>query len=86
MAKGKVGALLIKMLSTAGTGYFYVKARRPAPTGSPAASCSSCRRARAHQPRPAQKKNPKKLATKLEFMKYDPRVMRHVLFQETKLK
>jgi ribosomal protein L33 len=34
----------------------------------------------------AQKKNPKKLTHKLEFMKYDPRVMKHVLFQETKLK
>ena len=33
-----------------------------------------------------QKKNPKKLLTKLEFLKYDPRVMRHVLFTETKLK
>ena len=34
----------------------------------------------------AQKKNPKKLTHKLEFMKYDPRVMKHVLFTETKLK
>ena len=34
----------------------------------------------------AQKKNPKKLLSKLEFLKYDPRVMRHVLFTETKLK
>lgn len=34
----------------------------------------------------AQKKNPKKLLSKLEFIKYDPRVMRHVLFTETKLK
>lgn len=28
MAKGKTGAILIKLLSTAGTGFFYVKARR----------------------------------------------------------
>ena len=34
----------------------------------------------------AQRKNPKKLPVKLEFMKYDPRVNRHVLFTETKLK
>ncbi len=34
----------------------------------------------------AQKKNPKKLPVKLEFMKYDPRVRQHVLFTETKLK
>jgi hypothetical protein len=27
MARGKVGTILIKMLSTAGTGFFYVKAR-----------------------------------------------------------
>ena len=57
MAKGKVGAILIKLLSTAGTGFFYVT-----------------------------KKNPRKLPGKLEFMKYDPRVRRHVLFTETKLK
>ena len=56
MAKGK-GAMLIKLLSTAGTGYFYVK-----------------------------KKNPRTLPNKLQLMKYDPRVRRHVLFTETKLK
>ena len=41
------------------------------------------------RPRPRclpQKKNPKKLPGKLEFMKYDPRVRQHVLFTETKLK
>lgn len=27
MAKGKTGAILVKLLSTAGTGFFYVKAR-----------------------------------------------------------
>ena len=46
-----------QLLSTAGTGFFYVT-----------------------------KKNPRKLPGKLEFMKYDPRVRRHVLFSETKLK
>ena len=96
MARGKVGTILIKMLSTAGTGYFYVKARRVRRRGfgcrvgagrvfssraNPnAAACVVSGGSR------AQKKNPKKLATKLEFMKYDPRVMKHVLFQETKLK
>jgi len=33
-----------------------------------------------------KKKNPRKLPGKLEFVKYDPRVRRHVLFTETKLK
>ena len=47
----------VKLVSTAATGYFYVKRRNP-------------------------KKNP----MKLEFMKYDPRVRRHVLFVEQKMK
>lgn len=32
------------------------------------------------------RKNPRKLTKKLEFVKYDPRVRRHVLFTETKLR
>lgn len=32
------------------------------------------------------RKNPRKLPQKLEFMKYDPRVRKHVLFRETKLR
>ena len=57
MAKGtKAGAILVKLVSTAATGFFYVKRRNP-------------------------KKNP----IKLEFMKYDPRVRRHVLFVEQKI-
>ena len=47
----------MKLVSTAATGFFYVKRRNP-------------------------KKNP----IKLEFMKYDPRVRRHVLFVEQKMK
>jgi len=57
MAKSKGATILVKLLSTAGTGFFYVK-----------------------------KKNPKSFTQKLAFMKYDPRVRRHVLFTETKLK
>lgn len=54
----KQGAtILVKLLSAAGTGYFYVK-----------------------------KKNPRNFTQKLAFVKYDPRVRRHVLFTETKLK
>lgn len=79
MAKGKLGNILVKLLSTAGTGYFYVKARaRPAARAPLRRPSRPCRR--------PQKKNPKKLPGKLEFMKYDPRVMKHVLFSEVKLK
>lgn len=53
----KSATILIKLESTAGTGFFYVI-----------------------------KKNPRKLTNKLEFNKYDPRVRKHVLFKETKLK
>ena len=53
----KAGAIFVKLVSTAGTGFFYVK-----------------------------KRNPKKLTRKLQFVKYDPRVNKHVLFTEQKLK
>ncbi len=57
-ASSKKGAtLLVKLLSTAGTGFFYVK-----------------------------RKNPRTLPQKLQFVKYDPKVRRHVLFSETKLR
>ncbi len=32
------------------------------------------------------KRNPKKLKEKLEFRKYDPKVRKHVLFKEAKLR
>ena len=51
MAKTKAATVLVRLLSSAGTGYFYVK-----------------------------KKNPRTLTQKLVFMKYDPRVRKHVLF------
>lgn len=57
MAKAKGGAILVRLISAAGTGYFYVT-----------------------------KKNPRKLPGKLEFRKYDPRVNKHVLFTEAKMK
>lgn len=53
----KKNTVLIKLASTAGTGFFYVK-----------------------------KKNPRKQTEKLEFMKYDPKAKKHVLFKEEKLK
>lgn len=46
--------------------------RLPGP--GPPSSCSVAR------------KNPRKLPKKLEFVKYDPRVDKHVLFTETKLR
>eukprot|EP00591_Stephanopyxis_turris_P012450 CAMPEP_0195518158 /NCGR_PEP_ID=MMETSP0794_2-20130614/12406_1 /TAXON_ID=515487 /ORGANISM="Stephanopyxis turris, Strain CCMP 815" /LENGTH=57 /DNA_ID=CAMNT_0040647079 /DNA_START=66 /DNA_END=239 /DNA_ORIENTATION=+ len=57
MAKKKGAVLAIKLLSTAGTGFFY-----------------------------ATKKNVKNVTQKLQLMKYDPIVRRHVLFKEHKLK
>lgn len=55
--KNKLKQVPLKLLSTAGTGYFYIAS-----------------------------KNPKKITHKLQFMKYDPIVRKHVLFTETKIK
>ncbi|KAK8949870.1 hypothetical protein KSP40_PGU013827 [Platanthera guangdongensis] len=60
MGKGgakKAGSIFIRLVSAAGTGFFYVK-----------------------------RKNPRNMTEKLEFRKYDPRVNRHVLFTEAKMK
>ncbi|KAL7123893.1 hypothetical protein ABFS83_14G012600 [Erythranthe nasuta] len=57
--KKKAGAMLVRLVSAAGTGFFYVV------------------------------KKTKRLQSsniKLEFRKYDPRVRRHVLFTEAKMK
>lgn len=53
----KKNTVLIKLVSEAGTGFYYVK-----------------------------KKNPKKVTKKLAFKKYDPKVRKHVMFNEAKLK
>ncbi|KAI4375765.1 hypothetical protein MLD38_013592 [Melastoma candidum] len=55
--KKKAATVFVRLVSAAGTGFFYVK-----------------------------KKNPRKMLEKLEFRKYDPRVNRHVLFTEAKMK
>ncbi|CAK9171692.1 unnamed protein product [Ilex paraguariensis] len=55
--KKKQATMFIRLVSAAGTGFFYVK-----------------------------RKNPRRIPTKLEFWKYDPRVNRHVLFTEAKMK
>ena len=52
-AKKKLGGALIRLLSEAGTGYFYVT-----------------------------RKNARRTPTKLQLVKYDPRVRKHVLFTE----
>lgn len=57
MAKGKAKSILIRLMSNAGTGYYYVK-----------------------------RKNPRNVPHKLELMKYDPVVNKHVLFSEQKFK
>ncbi|CAK9156632.1 unnamed protein product [Ilex paraguariensis] len=54
--KKKQASMFIRLVSAAGTGFFYVK-----------------------------RKNPRRIPTKLEFRKYDPRVNRHVLFTEAKM-
>lgn len=53
----KPATILVKLVSSAGTGFFYVK-----------------------------KKNPRKTTEKLKFLKYDPRVRKHVEFTESKMK
>lgn len=55
MAKGKNNRELIRLISTAGTGYFYT----------------------------TKKKRGKE---KMQLKKYDPRVNKHVLFKEGKIK
>ena len=53
----KTNTIQIKLVSSAKTGYFYVK-----------------------------NKNPKQMTEKLELKKYDPKVKKHVLFKEQKIK
>ncbi|XP_044977126.1 50S ribosomal protein L33-like [Hordeum vulgare subsp. vulgare] len=55
--KAKRASIFIRLVSAAGTGFFYVK-----------------------------RKNPRRITEKLEFRKYDPRVNKHVLFTEAKMK
>jgi large subunit ribosomal protein L33 len=53
----KPATIQIKLVSSAGTGYFYVKT-----------------------------KNPRQMTEKLNLKKYDPKVRKHVLFEEKKMK
>ncbi len=57
MAKKKNKSFLVKLSSTAGTGYYLIK-----------------------------KRNPKTMPEKLSFRKYDPKIRKHVKFQEIKMK
>ncbi|CAM8921353.1 unnamed protein product [Rhodiola kirilowii] len=54
-SKKKSAAIFVRLVSAAGTGFFYVKKKPPR-------------------------------AEKLEFRKFDPRVNKHVLFTEAKMK
>ncbi|KAL1345266.1 hypothetical protein AAHE18_08G105600 [Arachis hypogaea] len=56
MGDKKKAQMFVKLVSAAGTGFFYVK------------------------------RKPRQFTEKLEFRKYDPRVNRHVLFTEAKMK
>ena len=53
----KSNTIQVKMVSTANTGYSYVKF-----------------------------KNPKSMTEKLQLKKYDPKVRKHVIFKEQKIK
>ena len=53
----KSNTIQIRLVSSAKTGYFYVK-----------------------------NKNPKQMTEKLELKKYDPKVKKHVIFKEQKIK
>ena len=53
----KSSKILIKMESTANTGFFYIS-----------------------------KKNTKNVTKKMEIKKYDPKIRKHVLFKENKIK
>lgn len=55
MARGKSNVELIRLVSTAGTGYFYTTRK-------------------------------KKSRDKLELKKYDPKIRKHVVFKEAKIK
>ncbi|TVU20612.1 hypothetical protein EJB05_36827, partial [Eragrostis curvula] len=57
LSPAKRASIFIRLVSAAGTGFFYVK-----------------------------RKNPRRITEKLEFRKYDPRVNKHVLFTEAKMK
>lgn len=98
--KKKLGQILIKLVSQAQTGFFYVvSAWKFVVPGVPsrsmlhAALVSSLtllpRPAAPPPPNPKQpqtKKNPRNVPYKLQRVKYDPVVNKHVLFTEAKLK
>ena len=90
MAKGK--SILIKLISSANTGYFYaaqkcVAACAPGPqllcAARPALLPAALSPLAPHATRTGR--NPTNIAHKLAFMKYDPIVRQHVLFTESKM-
>ncbi|MEN8235982.1 MAG: 50S ribosomal protein L33 [Pseudomonadota bacterium] len=53
----KANSITIKLVSTEGTGYYYVT-----------------------------KKNPRTMTEKMQLRKYDPKLRKHVMFKEAKIK
>lgn len=95
--KKKLGQILIKLVSQAQTGFFYVvrldlwsrrtdraSLLRPArpPNTLPTPRCPHKTKTQNTQ----TKKNPRNVPHKLQLVKYDPVVNKHVLFTEAKLK
>jgi ribosomal protein L33 len=92
--KKKLGQILIKLVSQAQTGFFYVVRWTRSATLHPKAGGRLIRsRPNANASTPAKpktkkqtKKNPRNVPYKLQRVKYDPVVNKHVLFSEAKLK
>ena len=84
-----VKSVLIRLVSSAGTGYFYAT-RKCGASRLPHAPRPRARRTAgapltAHPPPPPPRRNPTNIPYKLAFMKYDPVVRQHVLFTEGKM-
>ena len=94
-----VKSILIRLVSSAGTGYFYATRKcvqlrgllARAPTWAPLVPACSCARAPRFVNRVtlppifSPNRNPTNIPYKLAFMKYDPVVRQHVLFTEAKM-
>jgi ribosomal protein L33 len=95
--KKKLGQILIKLVSQAQTGFFYVVRCRSSKSvegrkAPPAVAARRSPRDARTLPLPSNpsnkqtKKNPRNVPYKLQRVKYDPVVNKHVLFSEAKLK
>ena len=82
--KKKSVRMLVKLVSLARTGFFYVSDH--APLSLLVTSFSLSDYALRHFLLQVAEKNPRNVPWKLKLMKYDPVVNKHVLFEEQKLK